>query len=87
MRHKTRRLVDLLDDARFTELDANLQYFEGRYREILSKREVQETLAAVRGDRYRRVRRRYFSLIERELAEVRRMRGESVPEREFEGGT
>lgn len=87
MRHKTRRLVDLLDDARFTELDANLQYFETRYREILDEREVQDTLAAVRGDRYRRVRRRYFSLIEHELTEVRSMRDESVLERRFEEGT
>ena len=87
MRHKTQRLVALLDDPRFTALDANLRYFEARYREILAKREVQDALAAVRGDRYRRVRRRYFSLIEQELAEVRGMREESVPEGGREGGS
>lgn len=87
MRHKTQRLVRLLDDQRFTSLDANLRYFEARYREILAKRDVQETLAAVRGDRYRRVRRRYFSLIERELAEVREMQGEPVVAQGFEGSS
>lgn len=74
-RHKTQRLVELLDDPRYTELDANLRFYEERYRAILARKDEQDTLAAVRGDRYRRVRRRYFSVIERELAEVRQMRG------------
>jgi hypothetical protein len=72
-RHKTQRLVKLLDDPRFTDLEVNLRYFEERYREILSHRDEQELFAAVRGDRYRRVRRRYFTVIERGLAEVRAM--------------
>jgi hypothetical protein len=78
MRHKTQRLVQLLDDPRFTKLDANLRYFEARYREILLEREGEDTLASVRGDRYRRVRRRYFAVIEQALAEVRGLQGESV---------
>jgi hypothetical protein len=72
-RHKTQRLVKLLDDPRFTTLEANLRYFDERYREILAKRQEVDLFASVRGDRYRRVRRRYFSVIERGLAEVRAM--------------
>lgn len=87
MRHKTQRLVRLLDDPRYTDLEANLRHFEDRYREILARREVREPLAAVRGDRFRRARRRYFSLIEQELTEVREMRGESMAARAFGGGS
>lgn len=74
-RHKTQRLVKLLDDPRYTDLDANLRHFEERYRDILARREEQDLLAAVRGDRYRRVRRRYFAVIENALADVRAMLG------------
>jgi hypothetical protein len=83
--HKTRRLIELLDDPRFTALDPNLRYFAARYRKILSSREAPETLAAVRGDRHRRFRRRYFSMIEQELAEVRSMQGDASPARVLEG--
>lgn len=76
-RHQTERLVKLLDDPRFTDLDANLRHFEQRYREILSRRDEQDWFESVRGDRYRRVRRRYFSVIEQELAAVRAMQGEA----------
>jgi hypothetical protein len=74
---KTQRLVALLGDPRFTELDANLRHFEALYGEILAGRDEQDALSQLRGDRYRRVRRRYFSVIEKELAEVRAMRGEA----------
>jgi hypothetical protein len=71
---KTQRLVKLLDDPRFTELDANLRHFEETYRGILAGRD-EDALAAVRGDRFRRVRRRYFSVVEAALREVEAMRG------------
>lgn len=77
-RHKTRRLVKLLDDPRFTDLDANLRHFEARYRDILARRDDKDLLAAVRGDRYRRVRRRYFAVIEQALADARAMQDAPV---------
>lgn len=73
-RRTTRRLLAMLDDPRFTELDANLQHFENVYREILARPPQDDAFAALRGDRYRRVRRRYLSVIEAELREVEQMR-------------
>jgi len=76
MARKTRRLLAMLNDSRFTDLDPNLQHFEEVYRGILSGRDHQDPFASLRGDRYRRVRRRYFSVIEAALADVERMRSE-----------
>jgi hypothetical protein len=70
----TRKLGKMLDDPRFTDLDANLAHFEATYREILSQRDVQDVLGQLRGDRFRRVRRRYYSVIEAELRDVEQMR-------------
>jgi hypothetical protein len=72
----TRRLLKLLDDPRATELDANLRHFRELYGGILADRERQEAKAELRGDRYRRARRRYYSVIEAELREVERMQAE-----------
>ncbi len=69
----TQRLLTMLEDPRFTELEPNLAYFAGVYRDILAKREEKDILASVRGDRYRRVRRRYFSVIDKAAQEVGRM--------------
>jgi hypothetical protein len=74
---KTQRLATLLEDPRFTELDANLRHFEQIYRDVLAARDEQELLASVRGDRYRRVRRRYFAVIEAALRELEDMRAEA----------
>lgn len=73
---RTRKLLRMLDDPRFTELDANLAHFAGVYREILSQRDDEGAFGALRGDRFRRVRRRYHALIEAELAEVEAMQRE-----------
>jgi hypothetical protein len=73
---RTRKLLQMLEDPRFTDLDANLRHFEGLYRRILSRPEPQDALAPLRGDRYRRVRRRYLSVIESGLREVERMQAE-----------
>jgi len=70
----THRLLKMLDDPAFTDLETNLSHFEAIYRDILSRRDQKDRLASLRGDRYRRVRRRYWSLIEKELHEVERMR-------------
>ena len=74
----TRRLLKLLDDPRFTELDANLRHFRQVYGEILADRERQEAKTELRGDRYRRVRRRYYSVIEKELRDVERMQAQAA---------
>ena len=71
----TRKLLAMLDDPRFTEIDANLRHFDEIYRQILADRDRPEGgFAQLRGDRYRRVRRRYFSVIENGLREVEQMR-------------
>jgi len=72
---KTRKLLEMLDDPRFTELDANLRHFDEIYRQILARQDQpDDVFAPLRGDRYRRVRRRYISVIEAGLQEVERMR-------------
>lgn len=71
----TLRLLAMLDDPRFTDLDPNLAHFEQVYRDILASPDRStEALSAVRGDRFRRVRRRYYSVIETALKEVEKMR-------------
>jgi len=72
---KTRRLLEMLDDPRFTELYANLRHFDEIYRQILARKdEPDDVFASLRGGRYRRVRRRYISVIEAGLREVEGMR-------------
>jgi hypothetical protein len=73
----TRRLLEMLEDPRFTELDANLAHFGDVYREILAAKEERDPMAALWGDRYRRIRRRYTALIEAELREVEQMQAAS----------
>ena len=70
----TRKLLAMLDDPRFTEVDANLRHFEEIYQQILARRDQPDgAFAQLRGDRYRRVRRRYFSVIQDGLREVEQM--------------
>lgn len=71
---KTRRLLEMLEDPRFTELGANLAHFEELYRGILASKQERDPFASLFGDRYRRVQRRYEALIESELREVASMR-------------
>jgi hypothetical protein len=66
----------MLDDPKFTELEANLAHFAGVYREILARRDERDTFGPLRGDRFRSVRRRYYARIEAELAEVEAMQRE-----------
>jgi hypothetical protein len=75
-RRTTSRLLEMLEDPRYTELDANLRHFHDLYAGILARRESKDRLAEVRGDRYRRVRRRYHAVIESALHDVARMRSE-----------
>ncbi|MDX2168194.1 MAG: hypothetical protein SF182_14055 [Deltaproteobacteria bacterium] len=72
----TQMLLKMLDEPRFTELEPNLAHFAQLYAEILATREQQDALQAVRGDRYRRVRRRYFDVIAAAAQDVQRMQAE-----------
>jgi hypothetical protein len=71
---KTRRVVDLLSDKRFVELDANLRYFQEKYDTILKNQDKRrDMLASVRGTPYRRVGRLFYDYIKTERAEVEDM--------------
>ena len=68
---QTHDTVRLLSDQRFVEVGANLRHFAQVYAGILANRDEEGFgLASLRGDRYRRVRRRYYSYIEQQQAEV-----------------
>ena len=71
---KTRRALDLLSDQRFVNLEANLQYFHRKYDVILATHdEWRDTLASVRGTRYRRVERLFYDYLKGQRAEVAAM--------------
>jgi hypothetical protein len=68
---QVRDSVRLLSDERFVNVGANLRHFGRVYAGILENREEEGFgLASLRGDRYRRVRRRYYAYIEKQQAEV-----------------
>jgi hypothetical protein len=70
-RGQVRDAVRLLSDERFVDVGANLRHFAGVYSGILANRDEEGFgLASLRGDRYRRVRRRYYEYVERQQAEV-----------------
>lgn len=70
----------LLSDETFVDLDANLYHFSGVYERILADRDEELSgLASLRGDRYRRIRRRYHAYIEAQHQQVRAML-ERLPE-------
>jgi hypothetical protein len=79
---RTRKLLAMLEDPRFTELDANLRHVHEVYRGILDRPEPEDALAPLRGDRYRRVRRRYLAVIESALRDVERMQSQVGATRE-----
>ena len=71
---KTQRAIDLLSDQRFVYLDTNLHYFESRYSAILAQHDEQrDSLASVRGTRFRRVESLYYDYIHDQSTEVRSM--------------
>ena len=83
-RGKTRDAVRLLSDERFVDLNANLRHFTAVYDRILEDRDEEVSgFSSLRGDRYRRVRRRYYAYIEEQRAEAAamadRLRGMYVP--------
>jgi hypothetical protein len=66
----TRKANDMFTDARFVELEPNLRYFRERYRTILDSRRESPRWWEPRGEEYRKVRQRYYEMIEQELASV-----------------
>jgi hypothetical protein len=86
--NKTQRAIDLLSDRRFVELDANLHYFAKRYAAILAAHdERRDTMASVRGTRYRRVERLYYHYIQTKQAEVQSMLAQLTPPSETSSPT
>jgi hypothetical protein len=71
---KTQRAIDLLSNPRFVDLDINLHYFERRYDAILAQHDEQrDTMASVRGTRFRRVESLWYDYIRSQRAAVRSM--------------
>jgi hypothetical protein len=71
---KTQRAIALLSDQRFVDLVTNLYYFEKRYDAILAQHnEQRDSIASVRGTRFRRVESLYYDYIHDQSAEVRSM--------------
>jgi hypothetical protein len=74
LRGKTQRAVDLLSDERFADLNANLHYFARRYNAILAQHDEQrDTMASVRGTRFRRVEQLYYEYIRTQRDETQSM--------------
>jgi negative regulator of sigma E activity len=71
---KTQRAIALLSNQRFVDLNANLRYFEQRYDTILAQHDEQrDSMASVRGTRFRRVQSLYYDYIRLQSAEVQSM--------------
>jgi hypothetical protein len=71
---KTQRAIDLLSDLRFVDLVVNLHYFEKRYGAILAQHnEQRDSMASVRGTRFRRVEDLYYNYIRSQNTEVHSM--------------
>jgi hypothetical protein len=74
LRGKTQRAIELLSDERFVDLVTNLHYFEGRYDAILAQHDEQrDSLASVRGTKFRRIEELYYDYINIQNTEVRSM--------------
>ena len=74
LRGKTQRAIDLLSVERFVDLNTNLHYFARRYNAILAQHDEQrDSLASVRGTRFRRVEGLYYDYIRSQSTEVRSM--------------
>ena len=71
---KTQRAIALLSDERFVDLFTNLRYFERRYEAILAQRDEQrDSMASVRGTRFRRVEGLYYDYIGSQKTDVQSM--------------
>jgi hypothetical protein len=64
----------LLSDRRFVDLVVNLHYFEQRYGATLAQHDEQrDSLASVRGTRFRRVEELYYDYIHSQNTDVHSM--------------
>jgi hypothetical protein len=80
-RGQMQHAVRLLSDERFVDVRANLRHFEQVYARILAERDDEGFgIASLRGDRYRRVRRRYYAYIEKQQAEMHDLLARLGPE-------
>ncbi len=64
-------------DARFTQLEWNLRWFEERYRDILARRGARDWIP--RSAAWRAERERYYGYVERQLADVERLLARLIP--------
>ena len=68
----TRKAQEMLADARFTELDANLRYYRDRYEKILASRGAAKRPLFADED-YLAAEKHYYGYIERQRTEVQNM--------------
>ena len=74
LRGKTQRAIGLLSEERNVDLVTNLRYFEKKYGAILVQHdELRDSMASVRGTKFRRVESLYYDYIESQKAEVSSM--------------
>ena len=74
LRGKTQRAIELLSEERNVDLVTNLRYFEKKYGTILVQHDQQrDSMASVRGTKFRRVESLYYDYIESQKAEVSSM--------------
>jgi hypothetical protein len=74
LRGKTQRAIELLAEERNVDLLTNLRYFEKKYNTILVQHNQQrDSMASVRGTKFRRVESLYYDYIESQKAEVSSM--------------
>jgi len=83
---KTQKAIALLSDQRFVDLVTNLRYFERRYDAILAQHDEQrDSLASVRGTRFRRVESLYYDYIRSQKTDIQSMlRLMTVPPNTFD---
>ncbi len=70
-RNKSNRFSKLFGQPRYTEVEENLLYFQGRYQQILDDRPFNRADPAP-GDPYGQARKHYYEYIEAQLADVNR---------------
>jgi hypothetical protein len=75
-KRETKRAREIATDARFTDLETNLRYFEDRYQRILDA--PPERAGWLRGDDFRREQERYRAYIAAQLADVRELLAKAV---------